>query len=525
VSGPAPAGGGRYALRVAAGIFVTRVLGYVRERVFAYYLGNGAVADACRAALRIPNVVRNLLGEGTLSASFIPAYAALNERDPNAARALANAVLGLLAAAAAGIALLGIAVAPVLTDVVAPGFSGGTRDLTVTLVRMLFPMTGLMVISAWCLGVLNTHRRFFLPYAAPALWNIAGIAALVAAGTWFAAPELPPDDQLRRIALALAWGTVVGSLLQVAVQLPTCWRLLRGLAPRVSLGVAGVREVLYAWLPLVLGAGVAQISALIDTFLGSLAGVGGVASLSYAQLVQTLPISIFGVSIAAVALPELSREAAGSAVGAPNELLRSRLATGFRRIAFFVAPSAFAFAALGDVIVAALFQTGRFGASDTSVVGGVLACYGIGLLGAASAKLFASGFFALRDTRTPVRISIATLALSSGLAALLMRPFGVAGIALGSSIGATVTLLTQLRFLERRIGPVLDRNAWQYLTVVVIASILAAGVGVGTAFVSGGLAPIPRAAVVLGAFGLVYVGVTVSFKHPEAVRLWSLLRT
>jgi len=521
VSAGGGGGGGRYAVRVAAGITLTRVLGYVRERVFAHYLGNGAVADACRAALRIPNVVRNLLGEGTLSASFIPVYASLNERDKDGARALANAVLGLLALAAAGMAVLGIAFAPALTAVVAPGFAGSTKDLTITLVRLLFPMTGLMVISAWCLGVLNTHRKFFLPYAAPALWNIAGIAALVAAGTWLAAPDLPPTQQLHRLALALAWGTVAGSVLQVAVQLPACWRLVRGLAPRASFRVPGVRDVLVAWAPLVLGAGVAQISALVDTFLGSLVGTGGVASLSYAQLVQQLPVSIFGVSIAAVALPDLSRDAAG---GGGTEALRARLATGFRRIAFFAAPSAFAFAAFGDVIVGALFQTGRFGSADTSVVGGVLAAYGIGLFGAASVKLFASGFFALRDTKTPVRISIVTLALSSGLAALLMRVFGVAGIALGSSIGATVTLLTQLWLLERRVGPVLDRIAWRYVAMVMAASVVAAGAGMAAAMVTGAMGAVPRAAVVLGAFGLVYLALTSSFKHPEALRLWSLLR-
>jgi putative peptidoglycan lipid II flippase len=493
----------------------------VRERVFAHYLGNGAVADACRAALRIPNVVRNLLGEGTLSASFIPVYAAMQQRDKDGARALANAVLGLLAVAAAGTALLGIAFAPVLTDIVARGFSGETRDLTVTLVRLLFPMTGVMVISAWCLGVLNTHRQFFLPYAAPALWNIAGIAALVAAGSWLVSPALPVDAQLRRLALALAWGTVTGSVLQVAVQLPACWRLVKGLAPRPSFAVAGVRAVVIAWLPLVVGAGVAQLSSLVDTFLGSLAGVGGVASLTYAQLVQQLPIGLFGVSIAAVALPEMSRDAIATEA---RSVLRGRLATGFRRIAFFVAPSAFAFAGLGDVIVAALFQTGRFQSSDALTVGSVLAAYGIGLLGAASAKLFASGFFALRDTRTQVRIAVSTLTLSSVLAALLMRPFGVAGIALGSSIGGTVTLLAQLYLLDRRIGRILDATSWRHLGIAVAGSL--AGVVAGTLVMqwTTGLGAISHAAAVLGAFGGAYFLVTLSFRHPEAVRLWSLLR-
>ena len=235
------------AARVAAGILVTRVLGYVRERVFAYYFGSSAAADAFRAALKIPNAIRNLLGEGTLSASFIPVYAALNEReDKQAARALAGAVMGLLLLASGVLALLGIAFAPAITAIVAQGFDAQRRELTTILVRILFPMTGLMVVSAWCLGILNTHRRFFLPYAAPALWNVAGIVAMVVAASWLAGRSLPLPDQLYRLSLALAWGTVVGSVLQIAVQLPACWRLLGGIALRFSTAPEGVRQVIVA---------------------------------------------------------------------------------------------------------------------------------------------------------------------------------------------------------------------------------------------------------------------------------------
>src|SRR5207248_6166602 len=196
---------------------------------------------------------------------------------------------------------------------------------------------------AWCLGILNTHRRFFLPYAAPALWNIAGIVAMLAAGTWLANRALPLAEQLHRVALALAWGTVAGSVLQIAVQLPACWKLLHGIKLRLSLSVEGVRNVLLAWVPLVLGAGVTQLSGLIDTLLGSFTGPGGVSALGYAQLIQVLPISLFGVSVTAVSLPELAREATGTA---PNEQLRARIAVGFRRIIFLVMPSSIAFIAL-----------------------------------------------------------------------------------------------------------------------------------------------------------------------------------
>jgi putative peptidoglycan lipid II flippase len=517
------AAGTGHAARVAAGIFATRVLGYVRERVFAHYFGNGPAADAFRAALRIPNVVRNLLGEGTLSASFIPVYAGLEARgDREAARAVAGAVLGLLLAASGVLAAIGIALAPAITTAVAAGFDEPTRRLTITLVRILFPMTGLMVVSAWCLGVLNTHRRFFLPYAAPALWNVAGIVALVAAGTWLITPDLPLDQRFERLALALAWGTVVGAVLQVAVQLPTCWRLVGGsLALRPSLASPATREVLTAWSPVVLGAGVAQVAGLIDTQLGSFAGPGGVASLGYAQLVQTLPISLFGVSVAAVSLPALSVDAAGAG-GATA--LRERLAGGFRRIAFFVVPCAFAFMALGSVIVALLFETGRFGRADSRLVGAVLAAYGIGLLGPAAAKLFASGFYALRDTRTPVRISVVALATSAVIAVALIRPLGPVGIAIGSSVGGTLNLVLQVTLLGRRVGRILGGDDWQHLGSAVGAALVAAAAGAGTAIAAAAWGVVPRGLAAMAAFGAVYFVVGLALGHPDARRLWMLRR-
>ena len=506
--------GGRSAARVAAGILVTRVLGYVRERVFAHYFGNGAAADAFRAALRIPNALRNLLGEGTLSASFIPVYARLNEQNKDAARALAGAILGLLLVASGLLAVLGIAFAPAITALVAQGFDGPRRELTTVLVRILFPMTGLMVVSAWCLGILNTHRRFFLPYAAPALWNIAGIAAMVGAAAWL------KGEGLYGLSLALAWGTVAGSVLQIAIQLPACWRLLERIPLRVSLAPDGVRSVINAWVPLVIGAGVAQISGLVDTFLGSYTGEGGLASLSYAQIVQVLPISLFGVAVTAVALPELARDAIGESA---NEQLRARIALGFRRIAFFVIPSAFAFVTFGPSIIGLLFQTGRFDADDTARVGGVLAAYGIGILGQSTVKLFASGFYAVGDTRTPVRIAIVSLAVSGLLSWLFMRPFGPAGIALGSSIGGTLNTALNLRTLDRRIGAVLQRVDWRTLGTVVAASLVAAALAFGADQMAHGWRPIPRGLAVLGIFGVAYGALTLAFRHPDAIRAWQSL--
>jgi len=516
-----PSGGsGRHAARVAAGILVTRVLGYVRERVFAHYFGNGAAADAFRAALRIPNTLRNLLGEGTLSASFIPVYAALEEKDKRAARALAGTILGLLLLATAVLALIGIAFAPTVTALIAQGFDPSRRELTTILVRILFPMTGLMVVSAWCLGILNTHRRFFLPYAAPALWNIAGIAAMVVAAQWLKGRGLPPDQQLYRMSLALAWGTVLGSVLQIAIQLPSCWKLLGGIALRVSLAPEGVRAVIIAWLPLVLGAGVAQLSGLVDTFLGSYTGEGGLASLTYAQIVQQLPISLFGTAVAAASLPDLSRDAVGET---PNAQLRARIAVAFRRISFFVIPSAFAFAALGPQIIGALYQTGRFNADDTMRVGGVLAAYGIGLLGTSTVRLFASGFYALRDTRTPVKIAITSLVISALLSWVFMRRFGPAGIALGASIGQSFNTVLHLYDLDKRIGAILQRTDWRTLGLVVVAALSAALLAMAADRVVPTVRPVLRGIAVLGIFGVTYGALTLALRHPDAIRAWQSL--
>jgi putative peptidoglycan lipid II flippase len=293
-----------------------------------------------------------------------------------------------------------------------------------------------------------------------------------------------------------------------------------GIALRFTTAPPGVRDVLIAWAPLVLGAGVAQLSSLVDTFLGSLAGEGGVSSLVYAQLIQVLPISLFGTSITAVTLPELSRDAVGTA---PNDRLRARIALGFRRIVFFVLPSSFAFVALGPVLVAALFQTGRFGQADTITVGGVLAAYGVGLMGQATVKLFASGFYALRDTRTPVKIASFSLLLSSTLAYLLMRRYGAAGIALGSSLGAWVNVVLHVYDLNRRVGRVLAFAEWRAFAVVLLGSAVAAAVAAGAAGAGAGLSPVPRGALALGMFGMVYAALTLALKHPDAVRTWQSL--
>lgn len=503
-------GEGRRAGRVAAGILVTRLLGFVRERALAHYVGNGVAADAFRAALRIPNVLRNLLGEGTLSASFIPVYAALESREnPAAARALAGVVAGFLLLATGVLAVLGITLAPVITRIVAPGFDPSARALTTSLVRILFPMTGLLALAGWALGVLTTHGRFFLPYVAPALWNIAGIAALLIGAVWLTTPA--------DLATALAWGALAGSVLQLGVQLPSCARLLGGLRATLARNVEGFFDVVRGWTPVVMGAGVMQISGLIDTQLGSLSGPGAVATLGYAQLLQLLPVSLFGVSVAAVALPDLARD---TAAGAEPTVLRRRLGTGLTRIGYFLVPAAVLYAGFGDLLAGALFQTesGRFTADDTALVAAVLAAYAMAIWPQASVRLLASGYYALRDTKTPVKIAALSIVVSTASAVGLMQLVGVAGIAAGSAVGALLNMSLLVAGLERRIGPVLGRDvAAGYGKATIGATAAAAAVRLALEALPD-LALIPAGGLTLVIFGVVYLAVTWALGHSEAKR-------
>jgi putative peptidoglycan lipid II flippase len=498
---------GRMAARVGAGILLTRVLGFVRERVFAHYFGTGIEADAFGAALRIPNVIRNLLGEGTLSASFIPVYAGMIERgETENARRLAGVIASLLVLITALAALLGIVLAPLITDFAAPGFSGRQRDLTVLLVRIMFPMSGALILSAWCLGILNTHRRFFLAYSAPVMWNIAQIATLLALGGYLAGGDL---------VIAVAWGAVGGALLQIVVQLPTVLGLVKRVAWGLNWRLESVRKVIRAWIPVILGAGIVQISSIVDTQLASLLPPGAVATLRYAQLIAILPVSLFGVSIAAVALPELSRDVAGS----DNEVLRTRLGTGLMQVTYFAFPSAFAFAALGPQLAGALFQTGAFDASDTALVGGVLAAYALAVPAQASIKLLASGHYALGDTKTPVRIAAVGVVVGAAAAVGLMQLLGPAGIALGAAVGACLNVTLNSHRLQARLGPITGAGESRALVSVGVGSVLAAGAGTLVVSLLATQPVAVSALVGLAAFGVVYGAVTLALGNPEAKKL------
>lgn len=482
--------------------------------MFAHYFGNSDAADAFKAALRIPNFLQNLFGEGVLSASFIPVYANLLARDDDEeARRVAGAVAGLLALTTSILVLIGVLATPYLIDAIAPGFSGEKRELTIRLVRILFPGVGLLVISAWCLGVLNSHRRFFLSYTAPVIWNAAMIAAMWEFGGRYA--QYP-------LAAIVAWGSVVGSALQVGVQLPVVLKLLRGLRLSFSYQAENVRTVVRNFIPVFFSRGVVQISAYVDALLASLLPTGAVAALAYAQTLYLLPVSLFGMSVSAAELPAMS-----GAVGAESEvaeMLRERLNSGLRQIAFFVLPSVVAFLVLGDVIVAAIYRTGRFGQSDVVYVWGILAGATVGLLASTLGRLYASTYYALRDTRTPLRFAIVRVILTTILGYLCAIPlppmlgietrWGVAGLTISAGISSWVEFTLLRRALNRRIGA--TGLPAEYLAKLWFAALLAAAGGWAVRHFFAGRSPIVLALLALTPYGVIYFAATFILGLAEA---------
>src|SRR5271165_3061302 len=460
------------AFLVAAGIFLSRIAGLIRDRVFAHYFGNSDAADAFRAAFRIPNLLQNLFGEGVLSASFIPVYARLlASNDKEEARKTAGAIAALLMLSTSLIVLLGVLTAPWLIFVIAAGFQGEKRELTILLVRILFPGAGLLVASAWCLGVLNSHRKFFISYTAPVLWNIAMIAGMIAFG---------PGRTQNSLVVITAWASVVGSALQVGVQLPMVLKLLGGLTLSLAQQGEPVRTVIRNFFPVFVSRGVVQISAYIDAFLASWLPTGAVAALAYAQTLYTLPVSLFGMSVSAAELPVMS-----GAVGEADEvagMLRGRLNAGLGQITFLVVPSVVGFLVLGDVIIAAIYQTGRFTHGDVIYVWGILAGSTVGLLASTLGRLYSSGFYALRDTRTPLRFAIVRVALTTVLGYLSALPlprllgieprWGVAGLTISAGIASWVEFTLLQRGIRSRIGQVGVPLA--FLARVWVAALLAA---------------------------------------------------
>jgi putative peptidoglycan lipid II flippase len=485
---------------VATGMLVSKVAGLVRTMLTNRYLGLTTIsADAFNAALRIPNLLQNLLGDGAMSASLIPVYVDLLGKDrQHEADRIARAVLGVLAAVTAVVVLVGVTWPSWFVDAIAFGFKGEKRQLTIVIVRILFPGVGLLVMSAWCLAVLNSHRRFLLGYIAPVAWNAAMIAALL----------IGPHDDQPMLAIWLGWASVVGALLQLGVQAPTVWSLMAGTWRRATDAVTHqVRKVLVRTMPVVFTRGVVQVSSYIDLQIASFLHIdGAVSALTNAQLLYQLPVSLFGMAVSAAALPSMSAAASDPSF----TQLRARLRTSRQIITVLVVPSVFAFLALGDVIIGMLFQHGKFYRVDTLYVWGVLAGSAVGLVATTLGRLYSAAFYATGDTRTPTIFATIRVVLVTGLGYVgamhvpswigVDPKWGAAGLTVSAGIAGWVEFTLLSRGLAARVGALGSHASFAAKTW---AAVLVAGaIASLLRFVMPVDALVLRGVVILGVYGL-----------------------
>lgn len=396
----------------AAGIGLSRFSGVARSVLVTNILGIGLIGDAFAAAQRVPNILQNLFGEGALSAAFVPEYSRLLESDPEEAGKLAGGILSFLLCLVAGLTAVAFLATEPITRSIAWGFTGERFDLTVQLVRIIILGTAVLVMSAWCLAILNSHGRFFLGYAAPVAWNICQIIVLIV----LAISEVTGSTA----AEALAWALVIGSLLQVLIQIPTVLRGNRNIRFNLLWKEPSTALVLRRFVPAVAGRGALQLSSFMDLALASLLSIGAASALAAAQAIYLLPVALIATSIAAVELPELSRSPDTATI---HERVNKRLL----QMLWLVGPILALYLAAGAPIADFLFNLGGLRNSidpgDLTVIGFALGAYALGLPALLSSRLLQSVCFSTGDTTTPSRIALARVLLSAGLGLVLMFQF------------------------------------------------------------------------------------------------------
>jgi putative peptidoglycan lipid II flippase len=429
---------------VSLATMASRLLGLAREQVMAAFFGAGTQTDAFNVAFRVPNLLRDLFAEGALSAAFVPTFTATEHREGRARAWLLGAqVMNALSLALALVTVAGWFVAPWLVPLLAPGFERvpGKLELTIALSRIMLPFLLFVALAAAAMGMLNAVRRFTVPALAPLFLNLGMIAAGVGLIPVFRAAGQPP-------ILAMAVGVLVGGFLQFAVQVPTLWRMGFRPAWPPLLSHPGVRRIAFLMLPATVGLAATQLNLFVNTILASMLIEGSVSWLAYAFRLMQLPIGVFGVALATVSLPLVSRHA----VAGDRVALRDTLAGAVRLVFALTLPATFGLLALSEPIVRLLYQRGRFVTEDTDRTAAALAAYCLGLCAYAAVKVLVPAFYALGDTRTPVKASFLSVAVNLGGNLLLMGPLGHVGLALSTSLTMLFNFAQLSWAMRRKLG-------------------------------------------------------------------------
>jgi putative peptidoglycan lipid II flippase len=467
IRGTRPPQGGGETERVARaagtiGLFtlLSRVLGFVRDMVVARAFGASTAADAFFVAFRIPNLLRELLAEGTISAAFVPVFTEkLTQGTREEAWALASRVFTVMLAAVVAVVCLGVAGAPLLVRLMAPGFAQDPAQeaLTVLLTRIMFPYLAFIALSALAMGVLNAHRDFALPALAPLFFNVA----LIAAALWLApAMDVP--------ALGLAVGVLVGGLAQLGLQIPGLAR--RGMLPRLDWAPRDpdMGRIGRLMVPVVFGLSVTQVNLLVNTLLASYLAAGSVSYLYYGMRLIHFPLGVFGVALATAILPTLSAQAARGDL----EGVKRGVVGALRLILFITVPAMAGLMALRTPIVGTLFERGAFTAEATRGTAQAVLAYACGLWAFASVRIVAATFYALKDTATPVRVAALAMIANILLNLALMGPLKHGGLALATALAAMLNVTLLLVALKRRLEGLSLAALWPSAARTVAAALL-----------------------------------------------------
>jgi putative peptidoglycan lipid II flippase len=434
----------------AAGIvglatMLSRILGSVRDIVVASFFGAGVVTAAVFVAFRIPNLLRRLLAEGSLTVSFVPVFTQyLKQKSRAEALELANVAFTALSVLLVIVSVAGVVFAPAIVTVMAPGFQSGTSqyDLTVLLTRFMFPYIFFLSLVALCMGILNSLRHFAAPALSPALLNLSIIVAAFTLRGLFEEP-----------VFALAVGVMVGGVLQLAMQWPFLLRLGVRLRPDFSFRHPGLQRIGALMVPAVFGAAIYQINVFIGTVLASLLPRGSVSYLYYADRIVELPLGVFAIAVGTAALPSFAAQVAQGQMDAWKKTISFSL----RLILFISVPATVALMILRVPIISVLFQHGAFDPASTLKTADALLCYTLGLWAFSTIRIVVSAFYSLQDTKAPMKAAIVALVVNVVCSLLLMGPLEHQGLALATSIASAVNVAMLSIVLYRRVGTFVDR--------------------------------------------------------------------
>ena len=501
---------------VMALFVVSRGLGLLREMVISYQFGTGGDLDAYLAAFRLPDILFQIVAGGALASAFIPTFSTyLARRTERDAWRLASAVINLVLVMTTGLAILAELLAPWLVSaIIAPGFGPARQSLTVQLMRLMLVTPVVFGVSGVMMGILNARQHFLLPALAPIFYNLGIIA-----GAIFLAPSLG--------VRGLAVGVVLGSLAHLLVQVPGLVREGMRYTPNLGLHSAGVREVGRLMLPRMLGLGAVQLNFLVNTILASGLVAGSLSALNYAWLLMLLPQGIFAQAVATAAFPTFSTQAARG----ERDQMRSTLSATLRAVLYLAVPAAVGLIVLSEPLVRVIFERGAFTATSTEMVSWALALFALGLPAHAVVEIVVRAFYAIHDTKTPVAIGMAAMALNVVLSLAFIALFkslgwpALGGLALSNSLATTAEMVVLLAIVRRRLDGLDGRRMAGSLARICLAAAVMGLVVAIWAWALEGLPAIVAALVTVGTGGLIYVGVSLGLGAPEPRAVWGMTRS